>query len=352
MRPATTAGAPEMPLAPKTPLWLAARSLLTERGDDFFALLRRAGDNPRPEMIHDLRVASRRLREALALFAPCYRETALAPLRRQLRRITRDLGELRNADEALLLLRRLDNRLEPAGRAFLAIPLERCQQRRRQERQRLQPRWQKWQEGQLARRFSRAVRRPLLFAREPEHPAFLPIADFARDALDPQRTAIAQLLTAALHEEEAAAQHRLRIAVKHLRYRGEILSFLFAPGFADLHGVLKTLPGTTRPNARPRRLRRAARRRRGSGGGAPGGAGGPRRRTARTFSALHRPAQPRPPCRRLPRRSAICSDNRPKTGQKAVEFFDPLLATCFGECLLDEIILKVTGKLGWTSRMK
>ena len=55
-----------------TPLWIAARLLLRERVDDFFRRLQQVQKTFDPDDIHDLRVASRRLREGLALFAPCY----------------------------------------------------------------------------------------------------------------------------------------------------------------------------------------------------------------------------------------------------------------------------------------
>ena len=55
----------------KTPLWLAARVLLHERGDDFFRRRDKVLKTFDPEEIHDLRVSSRRLREGLELFLPC-----------------------------------------------------------------------------------------------------------------------------------------------------------------------------------------------------------------------------------------------------------------------------------------
>ena len=146
---------------------------------------------------------------------------------------------MRNADEAFLFLSRLARRLEAPGRDFLAAPLAGCRRRRQEERDRLRPALATWLEGPLGERFSRAVRRPVLFAGDPRHPAFLPVADFARAALAPQASEIPQLLPAALREGEIEAQHRLRIAVKHFRYRAEILSPLLGSGFRPLHAKLK-----------------------------------------------------------------------------------------------------------------
>ncbi len=223
-----------------TPLWLASRALLNERGDAFFTLLRHAIRDPQTKAIHDLRVASRRVREALALFAPCYPKKTLRPLRRTVRGVTSALGELRNADEAFLFLDRLSSQLAPPGRDFLTAPIERCRRRRKKERERLRPVLEGWQDGSLAKRFYRAAGRPILLTAGPDHPVFLPVAEFARTALDPRDSEIPQLLPQTLREEEIEAQHRLRIAVKHLRYRAEILSPLFQCGFRGIHDRLKT----------------------------------------------------------------------------------------------------------------
>ena len=62
-----------------TPLWIAARVLLYERGEDFFRRRDKVLKTFDPGDIHDLRVASRRLREGLALFAPCYPARITSP---------------------------------------------------------------------------------------------------------------------------------------------------------------------------------------------------------------------------------------------------------------------------------
>jgi Ppx/GppA phosphatase family/CHAD domain len=53
------------------------------------------------DAVHDMRVASRRLRTMLDTFAPCFVPDAVRNLRRALKRIARALGEVRDADVAL-----------------------------------------------------------------------------------------------------------------------------------------------------------------------------------------------------------------------------------------------------------
>src|SRR5512136_446696 len=85
-----------------TPLWMAARQLLAEREEEFFRRRDKALKTSDPEDIHDLRVASRRLREGAALFAPCYPAGEMARLLKGLKLVTRLLGDIRNTDEAIL----------------------------------------------------------------------------------------------------------------------------------------------------------------------------------------------------------------------------------------------------------
>src|ERR1035437_3204417 len=55
--------------------------------------------------IHDLRVASRRVRAALELFYPFAPKGSKTELRKNIRKLTRILGGLRNIDEALLFFK-------------------------------------------------------------------------------------------------------------------------------------------------------------------------------------------------------------------------------------------------------
>ena len=59
----------------------------------------RAGEDP--EHLHDMRVASRRLRAAMSTFAPCFPKRAYAPLSRAAARVTRALGAVRDDDVLL-----------------------------------------------------------------------------------------------------------------------------------------------------------------------------------------------------------------------------------------------------------
>lgn len=228
------------PVEGNTPLWVASRLLLYERGDDFFRCRERTLATFDPEEIHDLRVASRRLREGVALFAPCYPPAGIAPLARKFRRVTRSLGEIRNSDEALLFFAELSGELGGAGRAELARWLTRRREEREGELKRLRTTLQKIAPASLRDRYLRIVSMPLLFA-PPEKgiDLFVPLAEFAAGVMEASLAPLPELVPLARREGEIEAQHRLRIALKHVRYRLEILAPLFGAGFRELHARLK-----------------------------------------------------------------------------------------------------------------
>lgn len=91
-----------MLITPTAPLWVAARALLVEYKDDLYLRWQRARKTYDPKDIHDLRVSSRRMQEALALFSPCFQAKSLSRISSRIKRLTQLLGTMRNTDEALL----------------------------------------------------------------------------------------------------------------------------------------------------------------------------------------------------------------------------------------------------------
>jgi hypothetical protein len=68
---------------------------------------------------------------------------------------------------------------------------------------------------------------------------FAPLSGYAKTSLDSRISVIRELLPQARAIEAIEAQHRLRIAVKHFRYRMELLSSLLRADFQELHAAVK-----------------------------------------------------------------------------------------------------------------
>lgn len=222
-----------------TPLWIAARKLLGAQGAELFLHWAKVAEDFGAEDIHDLRVASRRLREGLALFAPCFPDRAVARIGKRVKRVTTMLGELRNTDEALLYFATLTPEEKAQADPELSRLLAQLEKEREKAQKRLKADLNGLKPGPLKSAWEALLHRPLLFCSSPVDP-FQGFSRFADGAIAARAQTIAELRPRALDQADVGAQHQLRIAVKRLRYRLEILEPLFKSGFA---GLLRSLKG-------------------------------------------------------------------------------------------------------------
>lgn len=202
--------------------------------------LERAKEADDPEAIHQLRVASRRLRTNLRIFQGVYPPKRARRWRQKLSRTAAALGEARDCDVQIIVLQEFlrsldDTRLRPGARRLLW----RWQQRRTElQKGVLQSLKDLQRSGVLAEMESYV--RPFL-ADEPEPDEFDALRPFAAEAVS-QRLETFRILAPALYREEAVEQlHMLRIAAKHLRYALEIFSPLYEPWAKEVIQTLRSI---------------------------------------------------------------------------------------------------------------
>lgn len=223
-------------LKPKDPLILLARRVFATEFESLVEGLPTPGTAPHPEQVHELRIATRRLRVALRLFSsfiPDRGET----FRAEFRWLGRTLGELRDLDVYAERIAGLGATLAENGRDDAArsavtalerhVGVARSRARRRVNR------------TLDTQRFRRLVETFAELVAQPPNPRLvrrwqsLTIADAAhRDLLQTVRRIRKtgrKIDTAASPE----ALHRLRIKAKRLRYEGEF--------YADLYPSLRRL---------------------------------------------------------------------------------------------------------------
>ena len=82
----------------------AARRVVAARTGELFAHLDGLLDIDRPERVHKMRVATRRLRAGLEVFAICFPRKQLAVVLDELKRLAAVLGERRDCDVQVALL--------------------------------------------------------------------------------------------------------------------------------------------------------------------------------------------------------------------------------------------------------
>ncbi|MDP9400411.1 MAG: CHAD domain-containing protein [Actinomycetota bacterium] len=116
------AKAREIPgLAPDVPFAEAARRTIAVRADELFDHADGVLDTGDIERVHDMRVASRRLRAVLEIFAPCFDPALFRPVLRDVKRLADALGARRDPDVQLAAVARLTQAMGEGERPGLEL---------------------------------------------------------------------------------------------------------------------------------------------------------------------------------------------------------------------------------------
>ena len=210
----------------------ALARLLRKRVKKFVALAPEIRADANPKTVHDVRVWSRRLQQALGAFFPKPRSGKVRRLRRTPRRIRRALGEWRNCDVLLEIVARQQRRTrsEDKRRAWEFVR-DYLLQRRTKEVARAGKRLLRQDLESYA-----ALARRLLGQSPDESPEILMrrLVDSVQKAWGKWQSA----LTRAQETHAAKDLHAFRVATKDLRYRTELL---YAVGHRDIKAQLKWL---------------------------------------------------------------------------------------------------------------
>jgi CHAD domain-containing protein len=104
-------------IAPDSSFREAAASAVEVRADELFSFADGVLDRDDIERVHDMRVASRRLRAVLEVFGPCFPKKELRRTLREVKALADDLGERRDPDVAIAALERVAAELGASDRA-------------------------------------------------------------------------------------------------------------------------------------------------------------------------------------------------------------------------------------------
>jgi CHAD domain-containing protein len=124
------AKAAEIEVTPDEPYAHAAARIVRVRADELFAYAEGVLDTADIERVHDMRVASRRLRAVLEVFAPCFPRGPYRGVLRDVKLIADALGERRDPDVHLAAMEKLAEGLPPELRPGVELLADR--QRARQ----------------------------------------------------------------------------------------------------------------------------------------------------------------------------------------------------------------------------
>jgi CHAD domain-containing protein len=195
----------------------ALARLLRKRVKKFVALAPEVRADANPKTIHDVRVWSRRLQQAVSAFFPKPRSGKVRRLRRTPRRVRRALGEWRNCDVLLEMVARQQRRTRSEGkRQAWAFVRDYLLQKRSKEVTRAEKKLSRRDLGDYAALAQKLIRRP-----PEESPEILMqrLSDSVQGAWTKWQSALARA------QETRAVDdlHAFRIATKDLRYRTELL---------------------------------------------------------------------------------------------------------------------------------
>lgn len=109
------------------------------RADEVFAHSEGVLDMEEIEWVHDMRVATRRLRAALEVFAPCFPAKRHRRALRRVKALADALGERRDRDVSIEFLERFAADAPEADRAATAALIERLRAEQRQANEDLAP---------------------------------------------------------------------------------------------------------------------------------------------------------------------------------------------------------------------
>lgn len=109
------------------------------------------------ERLHDMRVATRRLRAALEVFAPCFPRKRHRKALKRVKRLADALGERRDRDVAIEFLEGLGEEAATGDRAGLETLIERLRVEQRQANEELKPHVAAKRLKKLRRRLSELV---------------------------------------------------------------------------------------------------------------------------------------------------------------------------------------------------
>lgn len=216
-------------------LALAGRQALAKHVSKLYAHLPGVLDGDDPHDIHQMRVATRRLRASLASTAPAYRAELVDRLYQRLRKLARALGEVRDRDVLLIRLRRdADEHVEGEQSALREV-IQRVQAEREAAHVALLDELQRKRTQRLLRDLNAFLTDPLDTVQANDHGLPLLVHHYAGSAIWQHYEAVRRFETA-MPYASSERLHDLRIACKHLRYTLE----LFEPALSqDARALIK-----------------------------------------------------------------------------------------------------------------
>ena len=195
---------------------------------------RRALDLGEIEGVHDIRVATRRLRAAMEMFRPCFPRKRFRRAKKRLKALADALGERRDRDVAVEFLGGFLEGAPAGDRDRLEIAIARLREEQRDANEALAPLLTEGSLGKLRESLTALAQG----ARGDE-----PLQPGAARIVAARLEELRDLSDRALEPGAESAQHEMRIAAKRLRYVLEVVGDCFGPEGEAVRLLAKELQG-------------------------------------------------------------------------------------------------------------
>lgn len=206
-------------------IWLA--DVLRVRFEEVLRQIDAALDQGQIDGVHDMRVASRRLRSALRDFGEVFDAFSMKSINRRMRDLADALGTVRDQDVAITELEKLGSNVESDQiRSGIDVFVQKHREIRKREYKKLSKKLSGTEIFDLRLRFNRAVD-----AAPGQRQLFEPtsVADAGRKVISARLDEFTRRADCIYEPFNSKAHHKLRITGKRLRYATE----LFAPSWAE-----------------------------------------------------------------------------------------------------------------------
>ena len=205
------------------------RKVLRSRLREMCALRKTSLDWNDPEGVHDMRVASRRLRSALSDFMPYIRSRSLTSSLNEIRDIADVLGQVRDQDVAIMALEILATKTPSKVTSTLDQIVEEHKEIRNEAREQLKRALNKDQIQQFESDFATAIdeatsrpQRTRRGSRTPDSTRTLSYSTIGRSIIVGRLKDLEKLSDSLYQPLEVEPLHKMRIAAKRLRYSLEL----------------------------------------------------------------------------------------------------------------------------------
>ncbi|MCM3871445.1 MAG: CHAD domain-containing protein [Pyrinomonadaceae bacterium] len=208
----------------------AVPQVLSPRLEEMFLLHKAALDFKDPEGVHDMRVASRRLRSALRDFAPHLRKTKMAAATKDLKEIADKLGVVRDLDVAIIALEKFQKGATPEISSGLQRIIDDQKAKLDPARKELVQALDYQRLSQLKRNFLQAVEDAIVPQAATTPTSGSPARPgpsykvYARETLLKRLRELEALSPSLFEPQKTEPLHAMRIAAKRLRYAMELFA--------------------------------------------------------------------------------------------------------------------------------